>query len=200
MPGEVDAAGVPDGSAKDSDSPVTGLIVVRRHLRRRWLRLAVCISALAAVFAATAYRAALRGDAARFDFDASGAVHVERAIDGDTLLLASGHRVRLLGVDTPETKHPTRGVEPWGPQASEFTRRQAAGRDAVLEFDRERTDRYDRVLAWVWVDGRLLNEELVRGGYSAAVLISPLRPDLEKRLVAAEADARESRRGIWSLP
>ena len=152
-----------------------------------------------AVVVATLWRAALRGDSARFPFDASLTYRVERAIDGDTLLLTTGHRVRLLGVDTPETVHPERPPEPFGPEASAFTKRLAEGEAVRLEFDRERLDRYDRVLAWVFVGDRMLNEELVRAGLSKAVLISPLRPDYRKRLVAAEKAAKGEGIGVHSL-
>src|SRR5688572_26190887 len=60
---------------------------------------------------------------------------VERVVDGDTLLLQSGERVRLIGVDTPETKHPKKSVERFGKEASEFTRHMVEGKRVRLEFD-----------------------------------------------------------------
>src|ERR687892_483653 len=60
---------------------------------------------------------------------------VERVVDGDTLLLPSGERVRLIGLDTPETKHPKKPVERFGKEASAFTRRMAEGKRIRLEFD-----------------------------------------------------------------
>ena len=125
-------------------------------------------------------------------------VVVERAIDGDTLLLADGRRVRLLGIDTPETKHPNRPPEPWGAEASAFTRDRIEGRTVGLFFDTELTDRYGRTLAWVAIDGSLLNVELVRAGLSRAVLLSPLRPDFRRQLQAAEKAAVADRLGIHS--
>ena len=82
-----------------------------------------------------------------FSFDSSVRYYVERVVDGDTFLLAKGVRVRLLGVNTPETKHPRRPVEPLGPEASLFTKRHIEGRNVTLLFDRGRRDRYHRVLA-----------------------------------------------------
>ena len=172
---------------------------VRRLTRRRRLRTALGVLAFTATLLATAWRAARRGDAAWFAFDPAATYRVERVVDGDTLLLDSGHRVRLLGVDTPETKHPTRPIEPWGPEASAFVRRLAEGRTVRLEFDRERLDLYDRVLAWAFVGDAMLNEEIVRAGFSEAVRISPLRPDYEKRLVRAAEAARAEGLGIWSV-
>ena len=128
------------------------------------------------------------------------AVQVERVVDGDTLLLADGRRVRLFGVDTPETKHPTRPPEPLGEEASAFTRTRVEGRTVRLIPDIERLDRYGRTLGWVEVDGELLNVELVRAGLSRAVLLSPLRPDFRKQLVAAEREAIDAGRGLHALP
>jgi micrococcal nuclease len=99
-------------------------------------------------------------DAEAFSFDSSGPYYVERVIDGDTFVLEGGVRVRLLGVNTPETKHPRRPVEPLGPEASEFTKSHIENRLITLRFDRERRDRYHRVLAYVYVGERFLNEEI----------------------------------------
>src|SRR5262245_6027922 len=73
-----------------------------------------------------------------FAFDADRDYRVERVVDGDTLLLEGGIRVRLLGVNTPETKHPSRPVEPLGEEASAFTRDFVKGGTVRLRFDRER--------------------------------------------------------------
>ena len=76
---------------------------------------------------------------------------VERVVDGDTLVLDGGERVRLIGVDTPETVHPSKPVEAFGKEASAFTRRTAEGRSVRLEYEPRtaRTDRYGRTLAYV---------------------------------------------------
>lgn len=133
-----------------------------------------------------------------FSFDSSGPYHVERVVDGDTLLLKGGTRVRLIGVNTPETKHPDRPPEPWGREASEFTRRQVEHREVTLQFDRERRDRYRRVLAYVYVGDRCLNEEIIRAGYSRAETQFPYSNRMKKRFREAESEAREQLRGIWS--
>lgn len=123
---------------------------------------------------------------------------VERVIDGDTLLLTGGLRVRLIGVDTPETKHPDLPVEPLGREATAFVRSLIGEEPVRLEFDRERLDRYQRLLAYVWLpDGRLLNEELIRAGFSAAVTGYPYRQDMKRRFVEAEAQARAAGVGMW---
>jgi len=107
----------------------------------------------AAVVCSVAFRfVQLLSDTDRFSFDASRLYRVERVVDGDTLLLAGGTRIRLLGVDTPETKHPDRPPEPLGFEAAAFTRSHVENRYVKLRFDRERRDRYRRVLAYVYRD------------------------------------------------
>lgn len=125
---------------------------------------------------------------------------VERVIDGDTLLLRGGERVRLLGVDTPETVHPRIPVEPFGPEASRYTERRVEGKTVRLGFDKERRDRYGRLLAYVYVEGSLLNEELIREGYSEAQLEYPYSNAMKRLFREAEAEARAANRGVWSVP
>jgi micrococcal nuclease len=127
-----------------------------------------------------------------------GAGLVERVIDGDTLLLADGRRVRLLGVDTPETKKPDTPVQPFGIEAWAFTREHVEGKPVRLEFDKERVDKYGRVLAYVYRDDWLLNEELIRAGFSRAITKYPYSEPMKRRFRAAEQEARDAQRGIWS--
>lgn len=131
-----------------------------------------------------------------------GAYRVAQVVDGDTLELTTGHRIRLLGIDTPETVQPNRPPEPWGAEATEFAKRWVtASAGAVrLSFDDERFDRYGRQLAWVWRDAELLNEQLVRAGLSPALTKYPYSPTMKDRLRAAEREAKRERRGIWSQP
>jgi micrococcal nuclease len=124
---------------------------------------------------------------------------VERVVDGDTLLLADHTRIRLLGVDTPETKRPETPVERFGPEASEFTRAHVEGRQVRLEFDKERYDKYGRVLAYVYVDDWFLNEALLRAGLGRAITNHPYSESMKRLFRAAEDEARRARRGIWSL-
>jgi len=127
-----------------------------------------------------------------------GLYRVERVVDGDTLELASGHRVRLIGADTPETVKPEHPVEPWGPEATEFTRQFVAGGEVRLQFDGPRTDKYGRVLAYVWVGDRMLNEELLRAGLARAKTHYTYSPEVKRRFRRAEAEAQSAGRGIWS--
>ena len=126
-------------------------------------------------------------------------VLVERVVDGDTLVIEGGARVRLIGVDTPETKHPSKPVEPLGPEASEFTRLLVEGKTVRLDYDRNRQDKYGRVLGYVYVDGTFLNEELIRQGLSKAETQYSFSKLMKDRFLAAEQEARDNRRGLWSL-
>ncbi len=125
---------------------------------------------------------------------------VERVVDGDTLLLAGGARVRLIGVDAPESVKPDSPVEPFGPEASQFTTDfVAAGSGTVrLQFDKERIDRYGRFLAYVWVGDRMLNEELVRSGLATAETGYRYSSSMKTRFRRAEDEAKSAGRGIWS--
>ena len=133
-----------------------------------------------------------------------GTYRVERVVDGDTLELENDARVRLLGVDTPETVKPNHPVEPWGPEASAFTRSLIQGQDIRLEFDKERVDRYGRYLAYVWYRDeatgkeKLLNEELIRAGLGRAATEFRYSESMKRRFRRAEAEAQSAGRGIWS--
>jgi micrococcal nuclease len=129
-----------------------------------------------------------------------GIHEVRRVVDGDTLLLASGARVRLQGIDTPETVAEDRPVEAWGPEASRFTKdfvHDAEGK-VRLSFSLERKDRHDRFLAFVWNGDVMLNEELVRAGLAHARLDYRYSAPMKRRLAAAQDEARSAGRGIWS--
>ena len=100
------------------------------------------------------------------------------------------------GVDTPETKHPVKGVECFGPEASAFTTEHLLGRVIRLESDVVRRDVYDRRLAYVSVHGRRFNDVLVERGYARFLVIPP--NTLHARdLLIEELEARRARRGLW---
>jgi len=125
---------------------------------------------------------------------------VRRVVDGDTLLMASGARVRLEGIDTPETVRPDYPVEEWGPEASRFTKEfvKHAGSRVKLTFGDDRLDKYGRYLAFVWDGDKMLNEELVRAGLAEARLGWNFSSALKRRLRLAQDEARRAKRGIWS--
>ncbi|HKY77835.1 MAG TPA: thermonuclease family protein [Acidimicrobiia bacterium] len=129
----------------------------------------------------------------------SPTVRVVAVVDGDTVDVAWGgrrERVRLLGVDTPETVDPDRPVGCYGPEAAAFTHRSLQGRAVRLQFDRERRDRFGRLLAYVDVDGRRFNDELLAGGY-ARLLVIPPNGRHARVMLDQELEARSARRGLW---
>lgn len=131
---------------------------------------------------------------------------VSRVVDGDTLVVnINGReaRVRLIGIDTPETVAPGRPVECFGPEASAFTNDQIqrAGRRVLLEKDVSETDRNGRLLRYVWLlderGPRLLNYELVTRGYALAISYPP-DVRYQESFRAAQREARDERRGLWA--
>lgn len=124
-----------------------------------------------------------------------------RVVDGDTVdvrLDGEVERVRLLNIDTPETKHPQRGMECLGPEATAFLEdRLTPGEEIELEFDVDQRDRYGRVLAGVFADGSLVNAEIARAGFGAAVYYAPNRRFLHE-VQQAEDEARAEGVGLFS--
>jgi hypothetical protein len=119
---------------------------------------------------------------------------VVRVIDGDTILLDANERVRLIGVDTPESVDPRRPVEYFGKEADAFTRRMVEGKRVRLEYDQDTKDRYGRTLAYVYLENStFLNTEIIRQGYGFAYTRFPFKYlDQFRRY---ERDAREGRKG-----
>jgi micrococcal nuclease len=103
-----------------------------------------------------------------------------------------------MGVDTPETVKPESPVEPWGPEASAFTRDFVAAGEVRLTFDRERVDRYGRMLSYAWVGKRMLNEELVRAGLAEYEPQFQYAQEMKQRFRAAQDEAKMAKRGLWS--
>jgi micrococcal nuclease len=124
---------------------------------------------------------------------------VTRVVDGDTFearIQGEIVDVRMIGIDTPETVHPTEPVECFGPEASAFTERRLEGSPVHLELDVERIDTFGRTLAYVWKGKRLFNEDIVRMGYATLATYPPNVAHVE-RLVEAERKARRDGLGIW---
>ena len=126
----------------------------------------------------------------------AAAQRVERVVDGDTIIVTGVGRVRLIGVDTPESVDPRRPVEFFGKEASAFTRRLVDGKRVLLGYDWERTDRYGRTLAYVYLpDGTFVNAEIIRRGYGHAYTRFPFK-HLE-RFRQLEREARQAGHGLW---
>ncbi|CAN5167278.1 hypothetical protein BH24ACT1_BH24ACT1_10000 [soil metagenome] len=125
---------------------------------------------------------------------------VESVVDGDTIVVAGGTRVRLIGVDTPETKDPRKPVQCFGREASAYTESLVAPGTVVrLVYDVERLDRYARTLAYVYrrSDGTFVNAALVSDGYALVATFPPNVAHVEEFTALARV-AREEGRGLWS--
>ncbi len=135
---------------------------------------------------------------------------VKRAVDGDTLVLENGERVRLIGIDTPEMHESDKlykdsrrsgqdvsKIEKLGRRAYEFTKGLVEGKRVSLEFDIERYDKYKRLLAYVFLkDGTFVNAKIIEQGYASPMTFPPnvKYADLFLKLYR---QARENRRGLW---
>lgn len=128
-------------------------------------------------------------------------VRVIEVLDGDTIIVAFGDgqtdTVRVLGVDTPETRHPTKPVQCFGPEAAAYTTRRLTGLVVTLESDIETRDIYGRRLAYVVLpNGERFDDELLRKGYARLLVIDPNRAHA-RTMLAAELDAKRHHRGLW---
>ena len=134
-----------------------------------------------------------------------------RVVDGDTIVVEGIGKIRLIGVDTPETVHPRKPVEYYGPEASNFTKKMVEGKKVRLEYDWQKKDKYRRTLAYVYVmtnDVRdmpefkdrasielMVNAELIKQGYGHAYTQYPFKYLKEFRKY--EKEARENKMGLW---
>jgi len=122
-----------------------------------------------------------------------------RVVDGDTVILDGGERLRLIGVDTPELHRPGTPVQYFARSAKAFTRGLVERRRVRLAYDQTRRDRYGRTLGYLFLDdGTFVNLEIVKQGYGFAYTRFPFRYMSEFR--AAERSARERRAGLWAHP
>ena len=126
---------------------------------------------------------------------------VERVIDGDTIQVrvdGDSRTVRLIGVDTPETKHPTKPVQYFGREASAFTKAALEGKTVMLQKDRagDTVDRYGRWLRYVLLDGDNFNARLIREGYAHAYRPFPFSKRTE--FIRLEEQARQRGIGLWN--
>ena len=136
---------------------------------------------------------------------------VKRAVDGDTLVLESGERVRLIGIDTPElheskklyrdaqrSGEDIKTIQGMGKRAADFTKSLVEGKRVRLEFDVDRYDKYKRLLAYVYLvdDGTFVNAKIVEEGY-ASLMTYPPNVKYADEFVKLYRQARENNRGLW---
>jgi len=130
-------------------------------------------------------------------------VTLTRVVDGDTIVIESGEKVRYVGIDTPETVDPRRAVGCFGKEASNENKKLVEGKTVVLTKDVSEKDQFSRLLRLVYLkqdDGSFVfvNDYLVRQGFAKA---STYPPDVKfsKQFVEAEKEARENQRGLWKM-
>lgn len=124
-------------------------------------------------------------------------VKVTKVIDGDTIEIEGGQHVRYVGIDTPETVHPSQPVECFGKEASNKNKELVEGKTVRLEKDITELDRYGRLLRYIWIDNTLINEVLVKEGYANSYTYPP-DVKYQDRFIQAEREARENKRGLWA--
>lgn len=130
-------------------------------------------------------------------------VKLDRCVDGDTasfIIDGISTKVRMLAIDTPETVHPTQDVELYGKDASEYTCKSLTNaKEIIIEYDSGSTkkDKYNRDLVWVFVDGELLQETLVKIGYAEVKYIYGTYKYTE-RLYKVQEEAKNNKLGIWN--
>lgn len=129
--------------------------------------------------------------------DETSQIIVARAIDGDTIELSTGQRVRYIGIDTPESVDPRTLVQCFGVEAAQANRDLVQGQVVRLEKDVSETDRYGRLLRYVWVGETLVNDYLVRNGYARS---SSYPPDIKYQEIfrKSEAQAQAGNLGMWT--
>jgi len=129
-------------------------------------------------------------------------VKVTRVVDGDTVeidLDGKTEKVRLIGIDTPETVHPTKGEQAGGQTASDFTKEQLTDKSVYITLDVEERDQYGRLLAYLYTaDGVMFNALLAQDGYAK---MSTFPPNVRwvELFRALQTDAQADKRGVWAL-
>lgn len=128
---------------------------------------------------------------------------VAGVIDGDTITLTDKRKVRYIGIDTPETRHPIKGVECFGKEASLKNKNLVLGKTIRMKKDVSDVDKYGRLLRYVWIDATdsakmlFVNEYLVSEGYASASTFPPDIAYAELFKVASQK-ARIDKKGLWS--
>jgi micrococcal nuclease len=122
---------------------------------------------------------------------------VAYVIDGDTVILENDETLRYIGIDTPEIDHQNKRAEPLGYAARSFNLKLLGSQRIRLEYDQEKQDHYNRLLAYVYLpDSTFVNMELLRSGL-ATYLHKPPNLKHEDRLLTAQREAMLERKGIW---
>ncbi|WP_391558258.1 thermonuclease family protein [Robertmurraya sp.] len=127
---------------------------------------------------------------------------VVRVVDGDTMEVSYDGKqetIRLLLVDTPETKHPDKPVQPFGPEASSFAKKTLEDKDVKLEIDVSERDKYGRLLCYLWVGDKMFNEMLLEKGLARVAYVIPPNVKYVDQYRETQKKAQQSGIGIWSI-
>jgi micrococcal nuclease len=125
--------------------------------------------------------------------------YVSRVIDGDTIVLENGKKLRFIGIDTPEIKDSSKLIRFYGREAYKFTKEYLEGEMIYLQYDIQNKDQYDRILTYIFLkDGTFFNAKLIHDGYAHLLTIPPntQHVNLFKKLLK---EARENGRGLWGI-
>src|SRR3990167_3697952 len=126
-----------------------------------------------------------------------GEFKVTRVVDGDTIEIEGGERVRHIGIDTPETVDPRKPVQCFGVEASNKNKELVSGKRVRLEKDVSETDKYGRLLRYIYIGDTFVNLELVKQGFAYS---STYPPDVkhQSQFTEAQRQAKEQNKGLWS--
>ncbi|OPA77009.1 nuclease [Paenibacillus selenitireducens] len=147
--------------------------------------------------------ATLAGCSATTGTDSSDAnAKVVKVVDGDTLDVefnGKKERIRLLLVDTPETVHPSKPVEPFGPEASAFAKKTLTDQPVRVELDVSERDKYGRLLAYIWIGDKMFNEMLLEQGLARVAYVYPPNVKYVDQFREIQKKAQQAELGIWSI-
>jgi micrococcal nuclease len=132
--------------------------------------------------------------------DTKNLYQVIRVVDGDTIQVefeGQPEKVRYIGVDTPETVHPSKPVQYCGKEASAFNKELVEGKQVGLVFDVEKRDKYGRLLAYVYIDDLFINAELIKRGLAVVSTYPPNVAHVDE-YTALQTQARENGLGVWA--
>jgi micrococcal nuclease len=128
--------------------------------------------------------------------------HVAEVVDGDTLKATFNGKeetIRLLLVDTPETKKPNTPIEPYGPESSQYAKETLNGKDIRLEIGTSERDKYGRLLAYVWLGNKTFNEMLLEKGFARVAYVYPPNVKYVDEYRTVQKQAQQKGLGIWSI-
>lgn len=135
------------------------------------------------------------------DLKGKDKVYIERVVDGDTFVAKKEGeqiKVRMIGMDTPETVKPNTPVQPYGKEASNYSKKELTHKTVYLEYDKEKNDRYGRTLAYVWLSkNRMFNKELVEKGLAREKYFSP-NGKYRQTFLKAQDEAKQKKLNLWS--